>query len=474
MSLSATLDKILSPFGAHRRARDLAPGIYSYQVLEGDWPTRFHLRVNGDESGLLLANAAESAHLSPVGTRLARDVLEGRGDEEIIADLRAAFHGAGRSRMAEDLAAVRQLIANLAAPGDNYPVSNLADQLADQPADARLLDGSPHLAAPFRADLMQGPPEQMRQILRRLWEAGIPHVTFLARPDAPPEDLPLLVEAAGDLGMLTGLRAVASWVSLELIQRTALAGLDHLDLLYVCPEPEVHDALAGAGDHARALAAFEQVQHLELAAVAQVPLYAHNTRAELGTVFSTLHAAGVTNLSFFALACPDDDAAAQAAGALPARALPQIALTVTEAAERNSARYIWCPPVRFDPARSLAAQILAGPRTEGDGAVRVEADGRVKPARGPSACAGNLLTDAWSDLWNHDCFARYRERLAAPTRCADCPDLAICAADCPKDPAGWSDDRGEVESRARADARESEVESERTENADGNPAGGEE
>ena len=35
---------------------------------------------------------------------------------------------------------------------------------------------------------------------------------------------------------------------------------------------------------------------------------------------------------------------------------------------------------------------------------------------------------------------RYRERLAEPTRCSDCPDLPICAADCPRDPRGWSDD----------------------------------
>jgi radical SAM protein with 4Fe4S-binding SPASM domain len=459
MSLSTTIDRILVAIGGHRRARDLPPGIYSYQRLEGDWPTRFHLRVEADESGLLLANAAEAAHLSPVGTRMARDVLEGREETEILADVRAAFHGAGRSRMAQDLAAVRKLIAELSAPGDNYPISNLADH--------GVMGGAAHLNAPFRADLVQGPPEQVRPILRRLWEAGIPHVTFLARPEAPAEDLPRLVEAAGDLGMLTGLRAVASWLTPAQIQSAALAGLDHLDLLYVCPEAAVHDQIAGEGDYERVRAAFDQVNHLELAPVAQVPLYAHNTGAELGAVCATLHAAGVTNLSFFALACPDDDAAAPAAGALPARALPQVALSITEAAERNAVRHIWCPPVRFDPARTLAAQILAGPRTEGDVAVRVEADGRVTPARGPGACVGNLLTDTWAEIWSHDCFTRYRERLAAPARCADCPDLALCAAGCPKDPEGWSWE-GDV------DSVQSPVDRNGAEEASGNSAGGEE
>ena len=148
----------------------------------------------------------------------------------------------------------------------------------------------------------------------------------------------------------------------------------------------------------------------------------------------------VTNLSFFAVACPDGDQAAQAAGALPARALPQVAVTITEAAEETAARYLWAPPVRFDPDKSLAAQVQAGPRASGDIAIRVEADGSVFPARGPRVCTGNLLTDAWEAIWNHDCFARYRGRLAAPGRCPECPDLPLCQADCPKDPQAWSDD----------------------------------
>ena len=35
-------------------------------------------------------------------------------------------------------------------------------------------------------------------------------------------------------------------------------------------------------------------------------------------------------------------------------------------------------------------------------------------------------------------FTRYRERVAAPTRCANCPGLALCVADCPREAAGWA------------------------------------
>jgi radical SAM protein with 4Fe4S-binding SPASM domain len=170
-----------------------------------------------------------------------------------------------------------------------------------------------------------------------------------------------------------------------------------------------------------------------------VPLYAGNL-ADIRRTMAALHEQQVMNLGFCALACPDDDSAAQAAGALPARALPQAAVTITESAEENAVRYIWAPPVRFDVKRTLGEQVQAGPRATGDIAIRVEADGRVFPARGSRACTGNLFTDKWEDIWNHDCFARYRGRLAQPGRCPSCPDLPICQADCPQDPAAWSDD----------------------------------
>jgi radical SAM protein with 4Fe4S-binding SPASM domain len=101
-------------------------------------------------------------------------------------------------------------------------------------------------------------------------------------------------------------------------------------------------------------------------------------------------------------------------------------------------RFIWQPPLERDPARSLAEQVQQGPRCSGDVAVRVEPDGEVIPARGPYRSAGNILTYEWPRIWNDQAFRQYRERVESPTRCDDCPGLAICAADCPRKQAGWA------------------------------------
>jgi len=46
------------------------PGLYHYEYLEKEWPTRFHLRVDPDGQGLLLANAAQAAVLSAIAPEL--------------------------------------------------------------------------------------------------------------------------------------------------------------------------------------------------------------------------------------------------------------------------------------------------------------------------------------------------------------------------------------------------------------------
>ncbi len=400
-----------------------------YTYYAGEWATRFHLRIDPDEGGMLMANAAQAASLSPVGVVMVLGVLEDYGDEAIIADIKASFAGATDEQVTADLARVRRLIEDLAEPGDNYPISNLSGVSVWER----------ELAAPLRADVLQGEPDTMRAVFHALWDAAVPHVTVLTDPDADPADLPIIIEAAGDIGMITGLRAVASGLTEDIVHEAAMAGLDHLDLLCISNEAARHNAITGDHDHQNVLARFQQCHDLELCPLAQVPLIASNADAADDIAFA-LAEVRVTNLIFFALACPDDDEEAQAAGAIPARALPQVALLIEETAEDTDGRYLWAPPVRFDNSRSLAEQVCAGPRTAGDIAIRVAADGAVYPARGPADCAGNLLTDSWQRIWGSDCFNRYRERLKAPDRCPDCPDLEICAANCPKDPEGWSDD----------------------------------
>jgi radical SAM protein with 4Fe4S-binding SPASM domain len=392
--------------------------------------TRFHLRVDPGGSGLLLANASAALHLSPSGVVIAKGLLDDLKEEAIIAQLKGYFRGATKEEMDADLERVAAMIAALVAPGDHYPVLNLEDS-AISPFDATLM-------APFQADVAVSSSPDLAPILNNLWRANIPHVTFLAQPEVDHDALVRAIERAEDLGMIAGVRSRATDLDQpSLLNDMALAGLDHCCLLFIAADDAVHDAVCGSGDYATALALFESIQANEVAPVAEVPLFG-STIAALESTLDRLQQIEVTNVNFLVIAAENDMPAEQRSDGLLASSLPQVADLVEEMAAEMDVRFIWQPPVRRDPALTIPEQVRLGPRCTADVSIRVETNADVIPPRGPNIAAGNLLRDDWEKIWANAAFVRYRERVELPTRCEECPGLAICAADCPREPAGWS------------------------------------
>ncbi len=411
------------------RPPTVPPGIYhAMQEADGAY-TRFHLRVERDGTGMLIANAAAAARLSPSGVLIVKGLLDGKTTDAILADLIANFRGGSIEAMRADIAEVESLIKRITTPGDTYPVFNL-DDAALSPYAAQLI-------APLQASLPLAEPEKLLPILDRLWAVGIPHVTLLAPQQPDPAFLVRAVEHAEDLGMIAGVRGRASdlWDA-GLLTALTQAGVDHITFLYASTNPAVHDALCGDGDHTAATALLAWLEENRVCAIAEIPLL-QATLGVLTATLDTLLTAGTDNIAFVAYATTDA-ALAERDGVFHADAMPQVAAIVEEIADNAHARFIWDPPVQRNPALSLVEQVHRGPRCSGDVAVRVEADGSVIPPRGPYQSAGNILTASWDDIWNHEVFRVYRERVEAPTHCNICPGLVICAADCPREPRGWA------------------------------------
>ena len=409
----------------------IQPGLYHYLREESGAPTRFHLRVESSGTGLLLANAAAAARLRPSGVIIAKGILEEEDEATVTDRLTAAFGRLAPERIAADVRQVRELIAALGAPGDNYPILNLADPAFTPEAEP--------LDRPLSADVPLAGPPRIEPILQRLWDLAIPHVTLIAG-DAPDlGDLVRAVERAGDLGLITGVRAPGSVLSQgTLIRDLAQAGVDHVDVLYLAADAGVHDALAGPGDHEQATAALAAIQENEVCPVAEIALV-ESTFECIDQTLASLASQGVRNACFYAVAMA---AGKSSGGAVRGDQLVEAARAVEEAAAEALVRYLWYPPVRFYLGRSLSGLVLRGPRCSGDAAVRVEPDGSVIPARGPRHAAGNLLTDSWERIRRSRTYRKYRRRVETDTHCDRCPGLAICAADCPRDPAGWAEGGG--------------------------------
>jgi radical SAM protein with 4Fe4S-binding SPASM domain len=421
--------KRLFSFERPQPAPPVKPGLYHVMHEDEDGVARFHLRVDNDGSGMLIANAMAAAKLTTSGAVIAKGILEDQSEAQIIQTLQQSFSGTDAAMLRADVAKVRTLIEQLKAPGDTYPVFNLEDA-ATSPYSSELI-------APLQASVPLAEPESIVPILDRLWEVCIPHVTLLAPDGFQPAHLVRAVERAEDLGMIAGVRSRATNLQREgLLPDLRMAGVDHITFLYAAGDPALHDALCGEGDHAAADIVMAWLEENQISAIAEVPLVQSTLDVLAGTVTLLLDK-GADNFSFVAYPAPDD-AVAETEGVFTRDGMAQVATTVEEIANSAQARFIWNPPVQRDPSRSLKDQILQGPRSSGDVAVRVEPTGEVIPPRGPYHSAGNLLSDSWASIWDDPVFRDYRERVEAPTRCDICPGLAICAADCPRDPKGWA------------------------------------
>lgn len=405
----------------------LEPGLtHVMQESEDGTITRLHLRVEHDGSGMLIANAAAAAHLTPTGTLIVQGILDGNDEATILQRLKENFQGATEATMRADIERIQVLIEQILEPGDTYPVFNL-DSGPFAPESVELI-------APLQATVPLAEPERLVPLLDRLWNVGIPHATFLMTEASQSADLIRAVERAEDLGMIAGIRGRPADLTPHLSE-LIMVGVDHVTVPYASHDAATHDALLGSDDHAAATDLFAWLETNGICAVAEVPLVETTLETLEPTVISLLEL-GADNIIFVAYATADP--ALTEDGVFFTDAMPQVANRVEEVAHTTQARFIWAPPVVRIPEMLLSAQIRLGPRCVGDVTVRVEPDGSVIPPRGRYRTAGNILEDDWSAIWHHEAFRAYRERVEAPSRCDICPDLLICVAGCPSDPRTWA------------------------------------
>jgi radical SAM protein with 4Fe4S-binding SPASM domain len=395
----------------------VAPGLHHFQKRIDGGFMRYHLRVDPDGYGVLIAGASEAVLLSPAGVAAAMGLLQDRSKDRLASELQTP----GGTRIVEDVAKV---LAELGHPSSRFPIFNLVDP---EVVGQRL-----RLPAPFQADVVVGPGGNMIEMLDRLWAVHVPHVRFVWPQTFPSNYVVRGVTHAEDIGMIAGVRGTATqWSTDNAIIELAECGLDYVVVPWGVTR-EQHVAMYGEADWQKLPEVIDSIRRYEMTPVLDAPLHPailDNFDDELQKIESW----DVHHLEVFAIATTQSNNST----AFQHQELRQVATWLEDLADAGDMQLIWLPPVAQTAGRSLADTAKLGPRAGGDVTIRVEMDGRVIPPRGNYVSAGNILTERWTNIWNHPAFTRYRDRVEAPTRCDACPGLAICAAACPADPDTW-------------------------------------
>jgi radical SAM protein with 4Fe4S-binding SPASM domain len=424
--------------------RAVAPGLYHYQTPpEAPEQYRLHLRVEKDGRGVLLVNAAKVLHLNHSATELAKLVIENWDADQAAKEIARRYDVALETAKA-DYQQMYEAIQALAHSGEEVcPVSYMdvdrIDPLSTEPSAPYRMDlaltyrcqnDCPHCYVGRPKDFPEMTTEQWKRVIDRCWEHGIPHITFTGGEATLRPDLPDLIRYAEQVGLVTGLqtngRRLGDPVYLnELLQ----AGLDHIQITLESNVPEIHDRMVGVeGAWLETIGGIRSTVAADVYMMTNTTITTENVAGIEGTI---CFAAGLGVPTFGCNSLIYSGAAVAVGSGILENELKPILERVKRATEEHHLRLIWYTPTQYCEFDPTGLELGIKGCTAARYNMCVEPNGDVIPCQSYYVALGNLLSDPWDKIWDHE-LARYlRHRDFKMAKCYDCPDQVLCGGGCP-------------------------------------------
>ncbi len=431
--------------GMQRSSQVIAPpdpGVSHYVREEGLSKVRLHLRVEPDGSGLLMANAARAYHFNPTATYMAYLWLKEAPEPQAVAGLTYHYHvSAAQAR--QDYAAFSQQMTLIASPDGACPICELdletSAPFSDRPSAPYRMD----LAITYRcqndcahcynARSRQQPElttEQWKQVLDRLWEIGIPHIVFTGGEPTLRKDLPELVAHAERNGQITGINTNGRLLKdPALVQKLVDAGLDHAQITLESHAPAIHDRMVQRkGAWEETVAGVRNALDSRMFVMTNTTMLQDNA-PYLEDTLRFLAELGVPTVGLNALIYSGHGASVGTG--LAEASLPPLLDLARTATQRSGQRLIWYTPTQYCHFDPIQLELGVKGCTAALYNMCIEPDGSAIPCQSYYQSLGNMLSDPWESIWNHDLAISLRERREVPEACTSCSLLPECGGGCP-------------------------------------------
>jgi radical SAM protein with 4Fe4S-binding SPASM domain len=425
-----------------RSRKSSSPTILHYTRQGQGYRSRVHLRIDADGSGLLLVNASRVMHLNPTAAFMARLALEETAEKEAIRRLTSQYKVAA-SQARSDYAQFAANLDQLLRPDGACPIHEL-DLEITAPFTAR--PSAPYrmdLALTYRCnndcahcynarprDFAELPTAVWKSILDRLWDLGIPHIVFTGGEPTLRSDLPELVAHAGRNGQITGLNTNGRRLSdARFVESLVEAGLDHVQITVESHDPAVHDLMVRLpGAWKQTIAGLKNALDTPLFVMTNTTMLREN-RPYIAETLRFLASLGVPTVGLNALI--HAGRGATVGSGLEERELAPLLETARLITDENDQRLIWYTPTQYCHFDPMQLELGVKGCTAALYNMCVEPDGGVIPCQSYYQPLGNLLKDAWSDIWEHELAVGLRERRYVSQKCAACALLPECGGGCP-------------------------------------------
>ena len=418
------------------------PGLYAYTRLDSSEKMTLHLRVDDDGRGTLVLNANRIFHLNPTASSMTYLILEDIPQTEALKKIQKAYNG-NRKQIEQDYLNFRAMIQALIEPQAVCPICDL-DINVNSPISAEP-------SAPYRMDLAltyscnnhclhcynesgRHPQslslDQWKKVIDRLWELRIPHIVFTGGEPTLSPFLPQLITYAHAKGFICGLNTNGRRLSEQTYLNSLIAaGLDHVQITLESHDSLIHDNIVqNRGAWQETTAGLRLALQSPLYVMTNTTLLRQNTPSLQETLLF-LAKLGVPTIGLNALIFAGRGKEIQ--NPLAETELESLLTIAKQITQDHQQRLIWYTPTRychFDPVeQNLGIKGCTAALYN----MCIEPNGNVLPCQSYLQPVGNILTNQWEEIWQHDLCQWLRQRRFAPQECRDCPLLIECGAGCP-------------------------------------------
>ncbi len=361
-------------------------GIYhAHSDIKAEHPYRMHLRVEMDGTGILILNASTVLHLNPTAVEYAYCMTQGLSVAEAVKKV-SAVYDVDESRASADYSDFTKRIESLLHTSYLDPVTYLdfervepysrtlmAPYRLDCALTYRVRDGIEKNVAPTERVKRELNSDEWRSILRKAWQAGIPHVIFTGGEPTLRPDLPDLISYGEELGLVTGLSTDGiAFLDTSYLESLLTKGLDHITLLADSTDWRFWQALQNA-----------------IAADVHVTVHLTLSRSDELTTPEVLSRLSIAGIGALSLSISD----------ISEQKMLQDA---RQKAAELGLRLVWDLPVPYSRQHPIAIETGEFGKELPDGAgnawMYVEPDGDALPAQGINRVLGNWLTNEWATI----------------------------------------------------------------------------
>jgi radical SAM protein with 4Fe4S-binding SPASM domain len=418
------------------------PGVYHFYFNENGEKSRVHLRVDPDNSGLLIVNASRIIHLNSTALFMAYLIFQNTGYDQAIRLLSNKFD-VPKDQIINDYTQTIEKIRDLVRPDGACPIHDL-DLEITAPFSSKP-------SAPYRMDLAvtyrcnndcfhcynarpRNYPElttaDWNKILDLLWNIGIPHIVFTGGEPTLREDLPELIAHAEQLGQITGINTNGRRLSdRNYVDSLVKAGLDHVQITLESHSPVVHDAMVNAhGAWNQTISGIRNVLETSLYVMTNTTMLTDNSPF-LKETLEFLARNGVPTVGLNALIYSGRGLSVNTG--LDEKQLPYLLDIAREVTYKNNQRLIWYTPTQYCNFDPMLLELGIKSCTAAMYNMCIEPNGDVIPCQSYYQSLGNILTASWSSIWNHDLSVNLRERKNIQSKCSGCSLLGECGGGCP-------------------------------------------